>query len=152
MARLRHPKIKEVSLALNPANQKRFLFKKEEDIMDEEVLKEINEKLDVLLDGEEVEVEKAANPLKTIASKVAKLVEMKGKAPDKKTMATVIDTLDRIVKYLQTKDQGGKPKYGYPAPEGKVKKEENVPSEENKNEDEELDPEEIKRIVKKYLN
>jgi len=109
MRRLRNPVIKEVSLALNPKNKKKFIFLKEE-IMNEDLV-EINKKLNSILEIEDKEdFEKAANPLTVVSKKIDKLIEKKGE--DKKTIQGILDSIKKIVDYLK---QAKSNSYGYPA-------------------------------------
>jgi len=118
MRRLKNPIIKEVSLALNPKNRKKFIFLKE-DIMNEDItnedLIEINEKLNSVLGTEDKEdFEKSANPLTVVSKKIDKLIEKKGE--DKKTIQGILDSIKRIVDYLvKLKNKGYNYGYGYPA-------------------------------------
>lgn len=122
MRRLKHPIIKEVSLALNPVNKKKFIFLKEE-IMNEDLI-EINNKLNSLLDTKDKEdFEKSANPLTVVSKKIDKLIEKKGE--DKKTIQGILNSIKTIVDYLK---QGKEKGYGYPKP---VKKDEEINKEIN---------------------
>ena len=176
MARLKHPIIKEVSLAINPVNRKKFLFKKEEDIMDEETLTNVNEKLNELLgitDEEAKEFEKGATTIKAIEKKVMKLSEQKVTQQNlTKTVQGIVDTLAKITDYLKAQKESTKTKanYGYPAPKKKdedisettkespkvekdePKKEEVTKDEPKEEEEETFDIKEIAKLVKEGLN
>ena len=144
MRRLKNPRIKEVSLALDPVNKKTFLFIKEDDM--EQEIEIINNKLNELLGvKDEKNFDKSEDFFKAVEEKVTQLGDkVETEKANKEKLTDIITILGSIVDYLKKLNEelksGKAYGYGYPAPK---KEDENVQKEEPKKE--EIKKEEIKK-------
>jgi hypothetical protein len=137
MRRLKNPKIKEVSLAISPANCKSFLFLKEEEVKMNEEIQKINTQLNELLGKKDEPAIKEEDLIKTIEDKITALgnvikkdetLEEVVKAQGK-SIEDIIAILNEVITYLKNLKSYG---YGYPAPKTEVKPVEEVKKEEPK--------------------